>query len=270
MENKTWVKKEVKSNGEGGEEELAGHSPGVHEGGRHQGHHQHRHDALLGVGEGGGGASWHHLEGSDRDGVRCARSERDKGLPDTRREEEGSADHLPGRVAQHHHHGLGGAGAGARGGEVQTWKERIKLFLENETERGLPQTVDTDRSSSNTTFPPISSKEGRQDEEGGRCQVRKKETDKEGRRQESGRRAGYRDNLPSTNICIDRLSEKFTYRGGGEAERARGSRKQACGPSSASLRAPRSPGSSSSLVEQVTRSPLIGRRSPSPVDRMAG
>ena len=192
MENKTWVKKDVKSNGEGGENELAGHSPGVQEGGCRQGHHQHRHDALLGVGDGGGGASW-HLEGSDRDGVRDARKERDKGLPDTRREEEGSADHLPGRVAQHHHHGLGGAGAGARGGEVQTWNERLKLFLENETERGLPQTVDTDRSSSITTFPPISSKEGRQVEEAGRFQVKKKEIEKEERRQESGRRTGYLD-----------------------------------------------------------------------------
>ena len=106
MENKTWIEKDVKNNGEGGENELAGHSPGVQEGGRRQGHHQHRHDALLG--EGGGGASW-QLEGGDRDRVRDAKKERDERLPDTRRAEEGSVDHLPGRVV--HHHGHGGAGA---------------------------------------------------------------------------------------------------------------------------------------------------------------
>jgi hypothetical protein len=269
LENKTWIEKDVRNNGEQGENELAGHSPGVQGGGRRQGHHQHRHDALPG--EGGGGASW-QLEGGDRDRVRDAKRERDERLPDTRRAEEGSVDHLPGRVV--HHHGLGGAGAGARGGAVQTWNEKSKLLLKNDagnkTERGLPQTADTDRSSSITTFPPICSKEGRQAEEEGRCQVRKTEIEIEERRQESGRRSGFIATFQSTNICINRLSKKITYRGGGETETARGSRKPSCGSSSASPQDPQSPTSSSTLVEQATRSPLIDRRSPSPVELMAG
>ena len=140
------------------------------------------------------------------------------------------------------------------------------------TERGLPQTADTDRSSSITTFPPICSKEGRHFEEDRRCQVRKTETEIEERRQESGRIPGFINNFQSTNICINRLSTKITYRGGGEAETARGSRKPSCGSSSssASPQDPQSPTSSSTLVEQATRSPLIDRRSPSPVELMAG
>ena len=139
-------------------------------------------------------------------------------------------------------------------------------------ERGLPQKADTDRSSSNILFPPICSKEGRQFEEERRCQVKKTEIEKEERRQESGRRSGFIATFQSTNICINRLSKKITYRGGGETETARGSRKPSCGSSSssASPQDPQSPTSSSTLVEQATRSPLIDRRSPSPVELMAG
>ena len=266
------TEKDVRNNGEQGEKELAGHSPGVQGGGHRQGHHKHHHDALPG--DGGGGASW-QLEGGDRGRVRDAQRERDDRLPDTRRTEEGSVDHLPGRVV--HHHGHGGAGAGARGGAVQTWKEKSsKLYLKNDAgnkiERGPPQTADTDRSSSITTFPPISSNEGRQSEEEGRYQVKKTEVEIEERRQESRRRSGFNTSFQSTNICITRLSKSITYRGGGETETARGSRKPSCGSSSssASPQDPQSPTSSSTLVEQATRSPLIDRRSPSPVELMAG
>jgi hypothetical protein len=151
---------------------------------------------------------------------------------------------------------------------VQTWNEELifKNDAKDMTERGLPQTADKDRSSSKNTFPPICSKEGRQFEEERKSQARKKETKIEERRQESGRVKGFTNNFQSTNICIDRLSTMITYRGGGEAETARGSRKPSCSSSSASPHAPQSPTSSSTSVEQATRSPLIGRRSPSPVN----
>jgi hypothetical protein len=144
--NNTLIEKDVRNCGGQGENELAGHSPGVQGGGRHQGHHKHHHGKLPG--DGGGGAGW-HLEGGDSDRVRAAK--RDKRLPDTRRAEEGSGDHLPGRAI--HQHGRGGAGAGARGA-VQTWKEELilKNDAKNMTERGLPQTANTDRSSSKITF----------------------------------------------------------------------------------------------------------------------
>jgi hypothetical protein len=282
LENKTWIEKDIRNGGEQGENELAGHSPGVQGGGcrrqGRQGHHRHRHHDEL-PGEGGGGASW-QLEGGirdrDRDRARDAKRDRDERLPDTRSAEEGSVDHQPGRVV--HQHGHGGDGAGARGGAVQTWNEKSKLIINNDvgkkTERGPPQATDTDRSSSSlTTFPPICSEEGRQVEEEGRCQVRKKEIEMEERRQESGRRSGFIDKFQSTNTNITRLSKRITYRGGGETETARGSRKPSCGSSSsssASPQDPQSPASSSTLVEQATRSPLIDRRSPSPVELMAG
>ena len=81
MENKTWIEKDVKNNGEGGENELAGHSPGDQGGGRSRGHHhhhQHRQDALLG--EGGGGANWQLEEGA-RKRVRDALLEIVEGNP---------------------------------------------------------------------------------------------------------------------------------------------------------------------------------------------
>ena len=276
MENETWIEKDVENKGEGGENVLAGRSPGDKGGGRsrgHRHHHQHLRDALRG--EGGGGADW-QLEGGARKRVKDAKIERDEKLPDIRRAEEESVDHLQGRV--HHHRGHGGAGAGARGGAVQTWNGKSELFVVKndagtKTERGLPQAAGTDRSSS---IPPIGSKvlskgfkEGRQDEEEGGCQAKKIESKIEERRQESGRRSGFTNKFLSTNICINRLDKKITYRGSGETETARGSGSSSSS-SSASPQAPQSPASSSTLVELATRSPLIGRRSPSPVQLVAG
>ena len=193
-------------------------------------------------------------------------------IPGTGRTEEGEIvdHHLAGHGV--HHHGHGGAGAGARGRAVHTWKEKSLLFVRNDAERGHPQAADTDRSSSvRPTYSKVlkkSSKEGRHEEEEGRCQAKKKETNIEERRKESGRgSSGFTNTFLSTNICIDRHDRKITYRGSGEAETARGSSSSS---SSASPQAPYSPASSSTLVEIARRSPLIGRRPPSPVQLVAG
>ena len=91
-----------------------------------------------------------------------------------------------------------------------------------------------------------------------------KKTPLEARRQESGRGAGYFKTFPFTNICITRLTSDRTYRGGGEASPAGRSRASSCGTSSLSPPHLQFPGSSFKLVEQVTGSPLVGSRSPSP------
>mgnify|MGYP001208993003 CR=1 FL=1 len=235
-------------------------------------HHRHQHRRHVELpGEGGGGEGWRETGGAG-DRVSDAQREMSEEIPGIGRTEEGGVvdHHLAGHGV--HHHGHGGAGAGARGRAVHTWKEKSLLFVKNDAERGLPQAADTDRSSS---VPPIcskvlkkGSKEERQDEEEGRCQAKKKETNIEERRKESGRRSsGFTNTFLSTNICIDRHDRKITYRGSGEAETARGSGSSS---SSASPQAPYSRASSSTLVETARRSPLIGRRSPSPVQLVAG
>eukprot|EP00090_Calanus_glacialis_P011240 TRINITY_DN19680_c0_g1_i1.p1 TRINITY_DN19680_c0_g1~~TRINITY_DN19680_c0_g1_i1.p1 ORF type:complete len:275 (+),score=64.95 TRINITY_DN19680_c0_g1_i1:445-1269(+) len=65
--NNTLIEKDVRNCGGQGENELAGHSPGVQGGGRHQGHHKHHHGKLPG--DGGGGAGWHLTPGGLRRGV---------------------------------------------------------------------------------------------------------------------------------------------------------------------------------------------------------